>query len=126
MKYKIVKKVWGEEKWIVNTDKYCGKLLYLKEGYRCSRHYHIHKDETFYLLKGRVLFELNDNKFELNEGDSVRIKPNTWHRFTGLEDSIIIEFSTHHEDDDTIRSTNSTKVFGLKSKFPFKGPKEPR
>lgn len=114
MNYKIVEKVWGKEKWIVNTDKYCGKILYLKKGWRCSRHHHRKKDETFYVLDGRVLFELNDKRIELKSDDSIRIKPGDWHRFTGLEDSIIIEFSTHHDDEDTFRSTNSCRVFGLK------------
>ena len=111
MNYKTVKKVWGKEIWIVNTDKYCGKILELKKNWRCSRHYHKKKDETFYILSGKVLFELNDNKMILEPGDSIRIKPNNWHRFTGLEDSKIIEFSTHHEDSDTYRSTSSSRVY---------------
>ena len=28
-------KVWGEEHWIVN-ERYCGKKLVLRQGYRCS------------------------------------------------------------------------------------------
>ena len=27
---KIVTKGWGHEKWIVNTEEYCGKLLFLR------------------------------------------------------------------------------------------------
>ncbi len=53
---KIVTKEWGEERWIVNRD-YCGKLLILKKGFRCSLHYHKNKDETFYVNKGKVLME---------------------------------------------------------------------
>ena len=29
---KHVPKGWGYEKWIVNTDLYCGKLLYINAG----------------------------------------------------------------------------------------------
>ena len=29
---KFVPKGWGFEKWIVNSEKYCGKLLYLVKG----------------------------------------------------------------------------------------------
>ena len=48
---KIVPKGWGYEKWIVNTDEYCGKLLHFIKGKKCSWHYHKLKDETFYLQK---------------------------------------------------------------------------
>jgi len=104
---KKVQKEWGYEKWIVNTEKYCGKLLYLKKGKRCSLHHHAFKDETFYVLNGKVIMEIGiiiDMKEKIMvAGDSQRIKPNTDHRFNGLEESAIIEFSTHHEDGDSYR-----------------------
>ena len=43
-------------------------------------------------------------------GDILRIKPGTWHCFTGLEDTEFFEFSTHHEDSDTVRRTVSGKI----------------
>ena len=58
--HKEVQKVWGSEEWIVNRA-YCGKKLILNKGFRCSMHYHKNKDETFYILKGKVLMEI-DNK----------------------------------------------------------------
>ena len=51
---KFVPKGWGHEKWIVNNDEYCGKLLFFEEGKRCSWHYHKIKDETFYLQSGKL------------------------------------------------------------------------
>jgi quercetin dioxygenase-like cupin family protein len=107
---KMVNKVWGQEEWIVNTDKYCGKILRLNKEYRCSRHYHKLKDETFYIWSGKVLFELNDKKITLSPGDSVRIHPGDWHRFAGLEESVILEFSTHHKDEDSYRSEPSGRT----------------
>ena len=46
---KHVDKGWGWERWIVNCEEYCGKLLYFEQGKRCSWHYHVLKDEVFYL-----------------------------------------------------------------------------
>jgi quercetin dioxygenase-like cupin family protein len=46
----------------------------------------------------------------MHPGDAFLIEPNTKHRFTGLEDSEIIEFSTHHEDSDSYRDEVSGKV----------------
>ncbi len=107
--YKKVKKEWGKEIWIVNRD-YCGKKLILNKGFRCSMHYHKNKDETFYISKGKVLMETNNKKQIMLPGNSILIEPNTKHRFTGLEDSEIMEFSTHHEDSDSYRDEISGKV----------------
>ena len=106
---KIVPKVWGEEHWIVNKE-YCGKKLLLKKGYRCSTHYHKKKDETFYVIKGRVLMELGLKRWVMNVFDSVHIPIGAKHRFTGLDDSEIIEFSTHHEEQDSHRVSESEKI----------------
>jgi len=108
---KRVKKVWGKEVWMANTELYCGKLLILDYGKRCSVHYHKNKDETFYILKGKVLMETwKNNQFEervMNEKESIRIKKYIKHRFSGLKDSVIIEISTHHEDEDSHRDPNN-------------------
>ncbi len=106
---KKVQKKWGEERWIVNRD-YCGKLLILKKGFRCSMHHHKIKDETFYVSKGKVLLELEEKKIVMQPGDSQLVMPNQKHRFTGIEDSEIIEFSTHHEDSDSYRDELSGEV----------------
>lgn len=99
---KFVQKVWGEEKWVVNRD-YCGKLLRVMKGFRCSLHHHKNKDETFYINEGRVLLELGEEGMVMNKGDAILVKPNQDHRFTGLTDAEIIEFSTHHDDSDSYR-----------------------
>ncbi|MHC5011829.1 MAG: cupin domain-containing protein [Planctomycetota bacterium] len=101
-----VPKVWGEEHWIVNRE-YCGKKLVLKKGYRCSLHYHKVKDEVFYLISGRVLIEVGEEERVLEKGDHQHIPPGTVHRFWGLEDSEIVEFSTHHDDADSYRLSES-------------------
>ena len=107
--HKEVKKEWGKEIWIVNRD-YCGKKLILNKGFRCSMHYHKNKDETFYILNGKVLLEIGMQKNIMLPGDSILIKPGQKHRFTGLEYSEIMEFSTHHEDSDSYREELSGKV----------------
>ncbi|MGI6680885.1 MAG: PfkB family carbohydrate kinase [Bdellovibrionota bacterium] len=102
-------KVWGGEYWIVNKE-YCGKKLILNKGYRCSSHHHQIKDETFFIISGKVLMEIGDERKILNVGDKQYIPIGVNHRFTGLEDSEIIEFSTHHMEDDSYRETESEKV----------------
>jgi mannose-6-phosphate isomerase len=99
--FKVVPKVWGAEQWIVNKD-YCGKFLHLRKGAQCSLHYHERKDETFYVMVGLVLLELGDDTMVLPVGSIKHIPPGTKHRFTGIQDSTILEISTH-DDDDNVR-----------------------
>jgi quercetin dioxygenase-like cupin family protein len=100
-------KEWGHEEWIVNNEKYCGKKLVFKKNYRCSMHYHKIKEETFYIISGKVLLETIDNdvkkKRVMVPGDIEHIKPHVLHRLTGLENSQVMEFSTFHMESDSYR-----------------------
>lgn len=111
---KIVPKVWGHEEWIINTDLYCGKKLVFKKGYRLSLHYHKVKDETFYVVQGKVLIELIQEEKRtvkvMTPGDSVRIYPFVQHRITAFENSEVMEFSTRHMDEDSYRIEMSGKA----------------
>ena len=107
---KIVDKVWGDEFWLVNTELYCFKILSLKQGYRCSYHYHKIKDETFFIMSGKIKLKVNNKIKILNAGDSIRIFPNTKHSFEGIEESKIIEVSIHHEDNDSYKLNKSGKI----------------
>jgi quercetin dioxygenase-like cupin family protein len=103
-----VQKTWGKEIWMANTELYCGKMLHVTKGRRCSMHYHENKDETFYFAEGRLLLEVEGDKFLVKKGDSpVRLLPGAKHRFSALEDSVIIEISTHHKDSDSYRIETS-------------------
>lgn len=57
----FVPKGWGFEKWIVNNNKYCGKLLYFVKGRKCSLHFHHIKDETFYIHSGKIRLYYSDD-----------------------------------------------------------------
>jgi quercetin dioxygenase-like cupin family protein len=106
----IVEKGWGFEKWIVNKQEYCGKLLYFYKNKKCSFHYHILKDETFYIQSGKILLKYsNDDSYEqanetiLNPGDSFHIYRGLRHQMIALEDTELFEFSTQHFDEDSYR-----------------------
>ena len=107
---KIVPKGWGHEVWIVNKQEYCGKLLYLKEGKKCSWHYHKLKDETFYLQSGKILLKYLDSddidsaeEVILSPGDSFYIPIGLRHQMFSFENSELFEFSTQHFDEDSNR-----------------------
>lgn len=112
----FVVKGWGWELWLANFNfpegGYCGKKMCLRHGKKCSWHYHKEKQETFYILHGkmRVLYGEDDdiNKAEeiiLGPGDSFDVHNGLRHRFIGEseEDCIFFEFSTFHKDEDSYR-----------------------
>lgn len=108
--HKLVTKGWGHEEWIVNKKEYCGKLLFFKEGKRCSFHYHKIKDETFYLQSGKImlLYSLEDdlemaNSVILLPGQSFYVPILLRHQMIGLEMSELFEFSTEHFEEDSYR-----------------------
>ena len=105
-----VEKGWGWERWVVNNEEYCGKLLFLKEGKKCSWHYHINKDEVFYLQSGKLLVRFGDAE-NIWEAETITLLPGMnfhvyrglRHQMEALEDSELFEFSTEHKDEDSIR-----------------------
>lgn len=118
----FVPKGWGFEKWIVNKNLYCGKLLFFSKGRKCSLHYHKNKDETFYIQSGKIKLFYSDelerierlaaskehieNFLEtviLEKGDNFYIPPGRIHQMLALEDTELFEFSTEHEDEDSYR-----------------------
>ena len=106
----FVPKGWGFEKWIVNTEEYCGKLLYFVKGKKCSWHYHKLKDETFYIQSGKILLKYSDgdemayaDEIVLNRGDKFHIYRGLRHQMFALEDTELFEFSTQHFDEDSYR-----------------------
>src|SRR3990167_5962938 len=113
MKEKIhyVPKFWGYEQWFVNNDKYCGKLLFFIKGKMCSWHVHFVKTETMFIRIGKIQMLWSDhsddilqaNSIILEAGDVFHIPPNRRHRMIALFDTEIFEFSTHHDDDDSIK-----------------------
>lgn len=112
---KKVKKQWGSELWVVNEPEYCGKILTVKPGHRCSMHFHKNKKETFYILEGTLslkLIDLSDASVtykRLYPGEALTLDPLTPHSFSTFGNSPckFIEFSTHHEDSDSYRITRS-------------------
>ena len=107
---KYVEKGWGYEKWIVNKEEYCGKLLFFHAGKQCSWHYHKKKDEVFYLQSGKMIVRYSDgdnpelaNEILLEPGQNFYVHTGLRQQMYALEDSELYEFSTQHFDSDSHR-----------------------
>jgi quercetin dioxygenase-like cupin family protein len=99
-----VDKPWGHELWWALTDDYAGKILHIEKGHRLSLQFHEHKDESAYLLSGRLLLikgasEDELETTELGPGAVWRNVPGEVHTIEAIEDCEVLEASTAQLDD---------------------------
>ena len=99
-----IDKPWGHEIWWAWTDEYVGKIIHVAAGHKLSVQYHERKDETSYLLKGRMVLYKGSSledlvSSEIAEGHQWRNRPGEVHTIEALEDSDVLEVSTPHLED---------------------------
>jgi mannose-6-phosphate isomerase-like protein (cupin superfamily) len=99
-----ISKPWGSELWFAHTESYAGKILRVNAGARLSIQYHEEKDETSFVVSGRVIVSQGDSaenltSRELGPGESWRNRPLVVHTLEGVEDAEIIEVSTPQLED---------------------------
>lgn len=72
-------------------------------------HYHMKKDETWYVQDGYFVYRWIDTETAevheefLEPGHVVRQLPGQPHQLEAITDGVIFEVSTHHEDSDSYR-----------------------
>lgn len=111
---KYVQKPWGYEQWIYNGDKYCGKKLFIKQGRWLSYHHHLVKDEVLFVESGSIWFTHDESGIILSDkleaGHAFHVKVGVKHQMQAIQDTVLFEFSTHHEDEDSIRTTRELMI----------------
>jgi mannose-6-phosphate isomerase len=116
-----VEKPWGHELIWAVTDRYVGKLLFVKAGESLSLQFHRVKDESWLIHDGRVKVELGSageailSVEVVGAGAAFRFRAGTVHRVTALEDTTILEVSTPELDD----------VVRLEDRYGREGTSEP-
>ena len=101
---KRVEKPWGYEIIYATTDRYCGKVIFIKAGEQLSLQFHRKKDETIFVQSGRVEFEIGEpgkpiDTEVVGPGRAFHLAPGAVHRIRALEDTIVLEVSTPEIDD---------------------------
>lgn len=97
---KKIDKPWGYEiHWTQPELSYMGKILHIYAGKRLSLQYHDKKQETWFLIKGRVKVVWdNEEKVlvetELRYGEGYTCRVGQRHRLVGITDCDVIEVST--------------------------------
>ena len=99
-----VEKPWGHELIWAHTERYVGKVLVIEAGKRLSLQRHEVKDESIYVLSGRLRLLLEDDAGEvrteeLGPGDHRRVETGRIHRYEAIERVELMEVSTPELDD---------------------------
>jgi mannose-6-phosphate isomerase-like protein (cupin superfamily) len=99
-----VDKPWGYELIWAKTDRYVGKILHIDAGQALSYQFHRVKEETIYVLRGRLTLHVAHGdepprEMELAEGEVFHITPGLRHRFEAKQDVDLLETSTTELDD---------------------------
>ena len=89
------------------NSKYCKKLIFIFHKQKHPAQYHKIKQETFFILYGKVKLEIIRNKKKtvknLKEGDLITLYPGDIHSFSGLskDGAVIEELSTKSSSADS-------------------------
>ncbi len=99
-----VDKPWGHELIWALTDRYIGKIIFIEAGKRLSLQYHEEKEESIFVLEGRMVLQLEDSdgelqSIEMEDGDSHRIPVGARHRFSAVKDTKLVEVSSPEIED---------------------------
>jgi mannose-6-phosphate isomerase len=99
-----VEKPWGYEVVYALTERYCGKVIFVRKGEELSLQFHREKDEVVYLHEGRIELQVGEPGRPLDvevvtPGRAFRLRPGIVHRWRALEDSVVLEVSTPEIDD---------------------------
>ena len=118
-----VNKPWGYELRFATTDRYAGKVLFIKAGSQLSLQYHELKDEAFFVQSGTLELVLGRGAAQevvaMGPGSSRRITPGTVHRFRAVSDCLLFEVSTP-ELHDVVRLEDD---FGREGTTDLPGPR---
>ena len=98
-----VLKPWGSELIWTQGSHYVGKFLFIKKSHRLSYQYHEIKEESIYILEGKMDLEYETDGIKtvirLQPGDSFHIPALMKHRMIAIEDCKVVEVSTPYLDD---------------------------
>lgn len=80
----------GFRKRLITKEHFEGANFTFLSVYKADRHYHKKTTEFYYVLKGRGVLELDNDRVELEPGTLVMICPGTRHRAEGQVEVLIV------------------------------------
>lgn len=115
-------KVWGSTTELFTKNNVSIHRIEIKQNSCCSKHYHKHKHNIFFVEKGRILVRHWQNDYDLidetilKEQEMCSIPPGHYHQFVGLENSIVYEiYYVKLIDSDIIRENCGSNTYEIRS-----------
>jgi mannose-6-phosphate isomerase-like protein (cupin superfamily) len=95
------RKQWGSACDLARGDAYSVSLARIRPWHRCSRHHHVHKSNTFYVVSGVLYVKVEHPsvteteparvvRYTLGEGDSLTVPAGLVHRFETEEEAAVV------------------------------------
>ena len=101
----IIKKNQNLKNWskrVVNTESNSATLICQLPGEGNRRHYHSNWNEWWYILKGEWKFEIEEETYNIKEGQLILIKKNHKHKSTAIGTQPAIRLAVSRSDVDHI------------------------
>jgi quercetin dioxygenase-like cupin family protein len=111
-------KIWGFTQEIFNKNNVSINRICINKNSCCSKHCHDYKTNIFWVESGEILVEEWKKEYNLvdktilKKGEYCSVPPKSYHRFTGLSDSVVYEiYYVELIENDIIREdTGSSKI----------------
>lgn len=103
------KKSWGFTQEILKHNNVSIHRIEINKNQFCSKHYHEFKYNIFYIESGSIKIQQWDDmdnicEIILSSGQTHNIPPKKYHKFIGLEDSVVYEiYYVELPDQDIVR-----------------------
>ena len=98
---------WGSFEVLFNSKLCKVKKINVQPGKRLSLQYHLRRSEHWFIVSGKAKIYLDDNKFNLEEGNSIDIPQGSKHYIENAEKNnlviIEIQMGDYFGEDDIIR-----------------------
>lgn len=109
-------KIWGETCELFTRNNVSIHRIVINKGSCCSKHYHDHKHNIFYVESGSIMVQEWKREYDLLDetiltaGEICSVPPKNLHKFVGLEDSVVYEiYYVDLKNDDIIREDVGNK-----------------
>lgn len=98
----FVARKWGSFLQFTENEITTVKILSIKKGESISYQYHRYRSEQWYVIKGRIVVTKGIETSILLPDSVVTIQVGEKHKMEGLDDSLVLEISRGHFDEEDI------------------------
>jgi quercetin dioxygenase-like cupin family protein len=110
-------KIWGSTEEVIDIPQFSLHRLDIQKNHTCSEHKHDYKFNGFYVETGKLLIKIWKNDYDLVDktilgpNEKTIVKPDEFHQFVALEDTIAYEYYwCELQSHDIVRRTCGEKI----------------